>query len=103
MKAELDEARREILIYLETRIPAALEATAKERDDLICHMRIHSGYPNCGYMQMTTAQKTLYDAIWDKEVAMMEAEDRQLRMAAEGITEEDVAETRSPSHYPENR
>ncbi len=55
--------------------PAGDMEAIRERNDLICHMRVHSGYPNCGYQQMTSEQKTLYDAIWADEVATMGAED----------------------------
>ena len=34
--------------------------------ELIVHMRIHSGYSNNGYVQMTTEQKRLYDEIWEQ-------------------------------------
>ena len=37
--------------------------------DLIAHMHVHSGYRDNGYMQMTTPQKELYDAIWNRSVA----------------------------------
>lgn len=37
----------------------------KKRDlkDLVRHCWVHSGYQDCGYMQMTTEQKALYDKI----------------------------------------
>ena len=31
--------------------------------DLIWHAWIHSGYSDCGYAQMTTRQKTLFDSV----------------------------------------
>ena len=31
--------------------------------DLVGHCWIHSGYRDCGYVQMTTEQKALYDAV----------------------------------------
>lgn len=35
----------------------------KDLKSLVRHCRIHSGYQDCGYMQMTTEQKALYDRI----------------------------------------
>jgi len=29
--------------------------------DLVAHCWVHSGYQNCGYKQMSTRQKMLYD------------------------------------------
>lgn len=31
--------------------------------DLVGHCWVHSGYQDCGYIQMTTEQKALYDAV----------------------------------------
>lgn len=36
---------------------------AQQLRDLIQHMQIHAGYPKCGYMQMTTEQKELFDSL----------------------------------------
>lgn len=38
--------------------------------DLIVHCWIHSGYPNCGYSQMTAEQKQLYDSVLEEEHAV---------------------------------
>lgn len=35
----------------------------KDLKDLIRHMWVHNNYPDCGYMQMTTEQKALYDKV----------------------------------------
>ena len=35
----------------------------KDLEDLVNHCWIHSGYENCGYKQMTTEQKKLYDSL----------------------------------------
>ncbi len=46
--------------------PMAMEIAAAEIADLrelIIHCWVHSGYPNCGYDQMTTEQKALYDGL----------------------------------------
>lgn len=53
-----------------------LVAEVRERDELIVHMHVHSGYPNNGYMQMTTPQKELYDAIWNRSVKELDDEER---------------------------
>ena len=45
--------------------------------ELVIHMHVHSGYRNNGYMQMTTPQKALYDAIWERSVAELDAEESQ--------------------------
>lgn len=42
---------------------AALTAEAERLKGLIRHAWIHSGYPNCGYLEMTTEQKATYDAV----------------------------------------
>lgn len=33
---------------------------------LVEHCQIHSGYKNCGYLQMTSDQKSLYDSIFSQ-------------------------------------
>lgn len=48
----------------------------KTRDELIVHMHVHSGYPNNGYMQMTTPQKELYDTIWNRSVKELDDEEQ---------------------------
>lgn len=53
------------LVDLVNWLLAEREAARRERDDLrrlVMHCWIHSGYPNCGYMQMTSEQKLLFDA-----------------------------------------
>jgi hypothetical protein len=40
-----------------------LRAAGDEARNLVRYCQIHSGYPDCGYDQMTTPQKTLYDGI----------------------------------------
>lgn len=58
--------------------PELLRALADEVErlrDLIVHMHVHSGYRNNGYMQMTTPQKALYDAIWQRSVEELDAEE----------------------------
>lgn len=47
----------------------------KRRDRLIVHMHVHSGYPNNGYMQMTTPQKELYDTIWNRSIKELDDEE----------------------------
>lgn len=36
-------------------------------ENLIVHCQVHSGYKDCGYNQMTTEEKELYDEILNKE------------------------------------
>lgn len=57
---------------LEQRV-AELTAQVESRNELIVHMHVHSGYPSNGYMEMTTRQKALYDEIWAKSVAKLDA------------------------------
>ncbi len=40
---------------------------AGELAELIQHCWVHSGYQNCGYEQMTSEQKFLYDELTSKE------------------------------------
>lgn len=47
-----------------TRETAARDG-ADELRELVRHCWIHSGYPNCGYLQMTTEQKALFGEIID--------------------------------------
>lgn len=59
-------------------VAGMIEALADEVDqlrDLVVHMHVHSGYPKNGYMQMTTEQKALYDTIWERSVAELDAEE----------------------------
>lgn len=37
-----------------------------ELRELIRHIQIHSSYPDCGYLQMTTEQKAIYDKIYGR-------------------------------------
>jgi len=49
-----------------------LDTLRKENEglrNLIGHCWVHSGYPNCGYMEMTTEEKALYDAVIRQIVA----------------------------------
>lgn len=60
------------------RSPELLRALADEVErlrDLVVHMHVHSGYRDNGYMQMTTPQKALYDAIWQRSVEELDAEE----------------------------
>lgn len=34
-----------------------------ELKDLVLHCWVHSGYENCGYREMTTKQKNVYDLV----------------------------------------
>lgn len=46
--------------------PMALEMAADELADLrelVVHCWVHSGYPQCGYRQMTTEQKAMFDGL----------------------------------------
>jgi hypothetical protein len=47
------------------RAQAALVPTERERAllHLVAHMKLHDGYRQNGYWQMTSQQKALYDAI----------------------------------------
>lgn len=59
-------------------IKPLLRALADEVErlrDLVVHMHVHSGYRDNGYMQMTTPQKALYDAIWQRSVEQLDAEE----------------------------
>lgn len=42
---------------------SVLESENKMLRELVSHCWVHSGYENCGYKHMTTAQKELYDSI----------------------------------------
>jgi hypothetical protein len=53
----------------------ALADEVEQIRELVVHMHVHSGYRNNGYMQMTTPQKALYDAIWERLVAELDAEE----------------------------
>ena len=60
------------------RAPDLLRALADEVErlrELVVHMHVHSGYRDNGYMQMTTPQKDLYDAIWQRSVEELDAEE----------------------------
>ena len=50
-----------------TPIQKEAAATIKSLIDLIGHCWVHSGFIDCGYDQMTTDQKRLYDEIKGKE------------------------------------
>jgi len=41
----------------------ASETEIRELKRLIVHCWIHSGYQNCGYDQMTTEERALFDSI----------------------------------------
>lgn len=43
--------------------------------DLICHAWVHTGYRDCGYDQMTTAQRALYNTIVDRDDGTIDAAD----------------------------
>lgn len=43
------------------------DTSVNELKELIRHCWVHSGYDNCGYDKMTTAQKHLYNSIVDNE------------------------------------
>lgn len=57
------------------RLLRALADEVEQMRELIVHMHVHSGYRDNGYMQMTTPQKTMYDAIWRRSVEELDAED----------------------------
>lgn len=40
----------------------------QELEDLLKHCWIHEGYSRCGYNQMTTEQKELFDALTSREL-----------------------------------
>ena len=42
---------------------ATKDAELARLRELILHIWVHDGYENCGYKQMTTEQKQLYDEI----------------------------------------
>lgn len=55
-----------------------MEALADEVErlrELVVHMHVHSGYPDNGYMQMMAPQKALYDAVWQRSVEELDAEE----------------------------
>jgi hypothetical protein len=45
------------------RLVGSMSVDIVELRDLIVHSWLHSGYHDCGYVYMTTAQKKLYDTI----------------------------------------
>ena len=51
--------------YTTARIRAALNDN--KLLDLIQHMQVHAGYTKCGYFQMSTEQKNLFDEILNEE------------------------------------
>lgn len=53
----------------------ALADEVEQIRELVVHMHVHSGYRNNGYLQMTKPQKALYDAIWERSVAELDAEE----------------------------
>jgi hypothetical protein len=57
--------------------------------ELVVHMHVHSGYRDNGYMQMTTPQKALYDAIWERSVK--ELDDEELSTMSEPVILDDNA------------
>lgn len=44
-----------------------LQADVEALRKLVIHMRVHEGYKLCGYNQMTTEQRALFDALWAQE------------------------------------
>lgn len=68
---------RSLYEYLGPLQPEDFEQLAALRR-LVVHMRVHSAYHDNGYMQMTTPQKELYDAIWNQSVAELDAEETRL-------------------------
>lgn len=43
-----------------------------ECQKLIIHMRVHSGYRECGYEKMTGEQQRLYNALWQESEDILE-------------------------------
>ncbi|MDB4261341.1 hypothetical protein N9878_00600 [bacterium] len=82
------------LMGLSNGTPVERQAAAEieKLRDLINHAAIHTNYPQCGYLQMTTEQKKLFD-----ETAIRESEKANCeyckKMKKEGITF-------YPSHKP---
>lgn len=63
------------------RAPYLLSAFSDEVERLhrlIVHMHVHSGYRDNGYIQMTTEQKALYDAIWNCSVEELDREEQRI-------------------------
>jgi hypothetical protein len=55
--------RLELLGDLQSREEAHTNQETEKLKCLVKHMSIHSGYKDCGYSQMTSEQKCLYDQI----------------------------------------
>lgn len=51
--------------FVEPEFARDLERENNRLRELIGHAWLHSAYKNCGYRQMTTEQKALYDAVVD--------------------------------------
>ncbi len=45
---------------------AELRQRAEKAEALVTHCWVHSGYSTCGYLQMTTEEKALFDAITER-------------------------------------
>lgn len=74
-----DEQPNRANAELIARAPELLPALCDEVQrlhKLIVHMHVHSGYRDNGYMQMTTEQKALYDAIWNRSVEELDREEK---------------------------
>lgn len=62
------------------RAPELLKTLADEVEqlrELVVHMHVHSGYRDNGYLQMTTPQKALYDAVWERSVKELDEEENE--------------------------
>lgn len=59
--------RIELLGDLQSQKKAPANQQVESLRDLVRHMWIHSGYKDCGYEQMSSAQKGLYEGIVRQE------------------------------------
>jgi hypothetical protein len=52
-------------------VPSFIVDAQKLKDlrDLIRHCWVHSGYQDCGYLQMTTQQKNLYNKVIERSAS----------------------------------
>lgn len=66
--ADTIQALFQKITALELRL-AVSQGIEKKLADLLLHAWVHSGYPNCGYEDMTYEQKTLYDTTINKTFA----------------------------------
>lgn len=64
-------------LCFQCRIFKTLADEVGELRKLVVHMYVHSAYHDNGYKQMTTPQKALYDAVWERSVKELDEEENE--------------------------